>query len=251
MSDPRNQLRQRPESRAQDQHQRRYQNRSKSNPSRSRPYLGYAPDLCRRWRRRFPNAASPRAWPGLRPAAENLTWRPRHHACLARAACSPARSLGEVMKRKRADGGELFARPGAGVGPWLAGGAANATSIFTSPHGATLLGTARAREVVIVAPHWRRSLAQKRVHWTHSHDQRDRVCADVLRIGGVKERVLAAIRFGLKHVVLPEGNRSDSRQMYLWRFSRKSAICAIDDYISPATSAWRWGRNEQGQAGLL
>jgi ATP-dependent Lon protease len=31
----------------------------------------------------------------------------------------------------------------------------------------------------------------------------------VLRVGGIKEKVLAAARFGIKQVLLPEPNRSD------------------------------------------
>ena len=35
----------------------------------------------------------------------------------------------------------------------------------------------------------------------------------VLRVGGIKEKVLAAARFGVKHVILPDQNRTDWKEV--------------------------------------
>ena len=35
----------------------------------------------------------------------------------------------------------------------------------------------------------------------------------VLRVGGIKEKVLAASRFGVKHVILPDQNRTDWKEV--------------------------------------
>jgi ATP-dependent Lon protease len=35
----------------------------------------------------------------------------------------------------------------------------------------------------------------------------------VMRVGGIKEKVLAASRFGIKHIILPEQNKTDWQEV--------------------------------------
>jgi len=39
---------------------------------------------------------------------------------------------------------------------------------------------------------------------------------DVLPVGGIREKVLAAKRYGFKRVILPEGNRLEAGEMPRW-----------------------------------
>jgi ATP-dependent Lon protease len=52
-------------------------------------------------------------------------------------------------------------------------------------------------------------LAKRRVRSEFSMTGEISLRGRVLRVGGIKEKVLAAARFGIKHIVLPEQNRND------------------------------------------
>src|SRR5207244_8602668 len=65
--------------------------------------------------------------------------------------------------------------------------------------------SAGATIVVALASLFTRRLVRSDLAMTGEISLRGRI----LRVGGVKEKVLAAARSGLKHVILPEQNRSD------------------------------------------
>ena len=64
----------------------------------------------------------------------------------------------------------------------------------------------------------------------------------VLRVGGIKEKVLAASRFGIKEIILPEQNKSDWLDVPAEVRARLKVH--FPSNTLPTFSGWRWRRNE-------
>ena len=59
----------------------------------------------------------------------------------------------------------------------------------------------------------------------------------VLRVGGIKEKVLAAARFGMKEVILPEQNKTDWLEVPAEVRAKTEGPFRPADFGSPATRA--------------
>jgi len=115
-------------------------------------------------------------------------------------------SLGDVMKESAQTAFSYLRSQAGKLGLELADAAKHDIHIHV-PAGATPKDGPSAGVAIVAA--LASLIAQRRVRSDMAMTGEISLRGRVLRVGGVKEKVLAAVRFGVKHVILPEANKPD------------------------------------------
>ncbi len=115
-------------------------------------------------------------------------------------------SLGDVMKESAQTAFSYLRSQADKFGLELADAAKQDIHIHV-PAGATPKDGPSAGVAIVAA--LASLIAQRRVRSDMAMTGEISLRGRVLRVGGVKEKVLAAVRFGVKHVILPEANKPD------------------------------------------
>lgn len=115
-------------------------------------------------------------------------------------------SLGDVMKESAQTAFSYLRSQAAQLGLELSDAAKHDIHIHI-PAGATPKDGPSAGVAIVAA--LASLIAQRRVRSDMAMTGEISLRGRVLRVGGVKEKVLAAVRFGVKHVILPEANKPD------------------------------------------
>ncbi len=115
-------------------------------------------------------------------------------------------SLGDVMKESAQTAFSYLRSQAGKLGLELTDAAKHDIHIHV-PAGATPKDGPSAGVAIVAA--LASLIAQRRVRSDMAMTGEISLRGRVLRVGGVKEKVLAAVRFGVKHVILPESNKPD------------------------------------------